>query len=209
MDILFKYFPDLSEEQIDAFRKLGPLVSEWNDKINLISRKDIENLYLHHILHCLAIAKYLEFAPDSQILDLGTGGGFPGIPLAILFPQTHFTLIDARAKKIKVVKALADELDLKNVFGVHARAEEFKGQYDFVVSRAVAPLNQLKKWSDHLILKPQYHSIPNGLICLKGGELLKEEIKALPQGSYVEKTPIDQWFKEDYFQNKYVVYLQA
>lgn len=208
MEVINQYFPHLTETQKATFIALGPAFKRWNEQINVVSRKDIDNLYLHHILHSLSIARYLEFMPDSQILDLGTGGGLPGIPLALLFPEVNFVLIDARAKKIKVVNELCRELNINNVHGVHARAEEFKGQYDFVVSRAVAPLAKLIHWSNHLISKSQYHSVPNGLICLKGGTQLENEIKSMPQGSYYEKIPVSQWFAEPYFQEKFLVYVQ-
>jgi len=160
-------------------------------------------------LHSLAIYKYQKFLPDSQVLDLGTGGGFPGLPLAILQADVNFMLIDARAKKIMVVKELIKALELKNVNAIHIRAEEMKGKYDFVISRAVAPLKQLMEWSGHLYSKHQYHGIPNGLICLKGGQQIKKELKEMPKSTYCDTVPVRNWFNEHWFDEKFVVYVQA
>lgn len=208
MEVILKYFPNLSEGQIAAFEKLGPELREWNNQINVISRKDIQNLYLHHVLHSLAILKFSEFTPGTKILDLGTGGGFPGIPMAIVNPELKFTLIDARAKKIKVVEELCKTLKIKNISAFHQRAEDLKGKFDFVVSRAVAPLPQLLSWSVPLIAQKQFNAIPNGLICLKGGDL-KKELKKLPKGAYFEQVAIKKWFKEAFFDDKYVIYVQG
>jgi 16S rRNA (guanine527-N7)-methyltransferase len=208
MDIILKYFPDLAGLQIERLRQLGPLYREWNEKINVISRKDIDNLYGHHILHALAIAKVIAFRENAEILDLGTGGGLPGIPLAILFPDTRFTLIDGTRKKIKVVEAVRQALDLQNVKARHIRAEELKQQFDFVVCRAVAGLDKLIRWSQLLLKKKQRHALPNGLIALKGGDIQKE-IEALPEGHYVEVYSIADFFQEDYYAEKYVIYVQG
>lgn len=208
MEIITKYFPQLSPLQTRQIEQLHPLYSEWNQKINVISRKDIDNLYERHVLHSLAIAKQFTFLPGSEILDLGTGGGFPGIPLAIFFPETQFTLIDGTGKKIKVVDAIKTDLGLTNVNAKHIRAEELKQHFDFVVSRAVTQLDQLINWSFRLLKKKQQHAIPNGLIALKGGKVYAE-IKALPRKEYVEVDPISNFFEEEYFKDKYIVYVQG
>ncbi|HMR42192.1 MAG TPA: 16S rRNA (guanine(527)-N(7))-methyltransferase RsmG [Saprospiraceae bacterium] len=209
MELILKYFPDLSELQKEQFSRLDLLYREWNAQINVISRKDIEQLYLHHVLHSLAIAKYVKFYPGAEILDIGTGGGFPGIPLAIFYPETKFLLIDGTAKKIKVVQEVAQALNLKNVTARQVRAEELKGQkFDFVLSRGVTTLDKLFDWTGRVLKSKQQHALPNGLIALKGGNL-KEEIKALPKGSFVEKTPISNYFREDFFEEKFVVYVQG
>lgn len=207
MDIILKYFPNLSEQQIEQFRKLGPLYQEWNQKINVVSRKDIDHIYEHHILHSTAIAKFIQFKDGSKILDLGTGGGLPGIPLAILFPDCHFTLIDGTGKKIMVVQEIANELGLKNVTAIQKRAEELKKKFDFVVCRAVASLDKLVMWSERLIDQRQRNAWPNGLITLKGGHI-EEEIKNLPRKYYAEMEPIDQFFDNEYYYEKYLVYIQ-
>ena len=209
MELILKYFPGLGELQKEQFSRLDSLYQEWNAQINVISRKDIEQLYLHHVLHSLAIAKYVKFYPGAEILDIGTGGGFPGIPLAIFYPETQFLLIDGTAKKIKVVQEVAQALNLKNVTARQVRAEELKGQkFDFVLSRGVTTLDKLFDWTDRVLKSKQQHALPNGLIALKGGNL-KEEIKTLPKGSFVEKTPIGSYFKEDFFEEKFVVYVQG
>lgn len=202
------YFPKLSEQQISQFEQLGPLYSEWNAKINVISRKDIDNLYERHVLHSLAIARFIHFHSGAEILDLGTGGGFPGIPLAIFFPQTKFFLIDGTRKKIKVVQEVADALGLKNVKAKQVRAEELKKmKFDFVVSRAVAAIDQLALWSQPLIKMKEQHAIPNGLIALKGGNI-QAEVKLLPRGSYSEINPVSDYFSEPFFAEKHLVYVQ-
>lgn len=208
MESILNYFPQLSERQLALFEQLGPLYRDWNQKINLISRKDIDNLYERHILHSLAIAKFIRFQPEARILDLGTGGGFPGIPLAIFFPQTRFKLVDGTRKKIHVVQDVIEQLALENVEAQQIRAEELKNEkYDFVVSRAVASLDQLLLWSRPLIRSQQKHAIPNGLITLKGGRI-EPEIKALPKGEYVETYPLKKWFDREYFDEKYLLYVQ-
>lgn len=209
MDVILKYFPNLSELQLAQLAQLDALYRDWNEKINLISRKDIDHLYEHHVLHSLAIAKFIEFQPNASVLDIGTGGGFPGIPLAILFPQTRFTLIDGTLKKIKVVQAVAEVLQLKNVAARQIRAEELKNIYfDFVVSRAVTTLDKLWEWSHNLLKNKHLHAIPNGLIILKGGDI-KTEIKSLPKGSYTEVVPVTDYFKTPYFEEKWLVYVQG
>lgn len=209
MELLLKYFPHLSDLQSVQFEQLNPLYRDWNEKINVISRKDIDNLYLHHVLHSLAIAKVVTFKPGAAVLDIGTGGGFPGIPLAILFPETNFTLVDSIGKKIKVVQEVAAAIGLENVTALHQRVEDFKKpQFDFAVTRAVTTLDKLYPWSSRLIKNKEQHVLPNGLIALKGGSL-KEEIKALPRDSYTETYPLSDFFKEDYFQEKFAVYVQA
>ena len=208
MEIIKKYFPNLTPKQLQQFEQLLPLYTDWNQKINVISRKDIENLYERHVLHSLAIAKLYTFLPGAEILDLGTGGGFPGIPLAIFFPETQFTLIDGTGKKIRVVEEVKTALGLTNVHAKQIRAEELKQHFDFVVSRAVAQLDQLINWSFRLLKKKQQHAIPNGLIALKGGNV-QAEIKALPRKEYVEVDPISNLFEEGFFDEKYVVYVQG
>ena len=208
MQLIEKYFPDLSQQQLEQFQELTPLYKEWNEKINVISRKDIDNLNERHILHSLALAKIVNFKAGSEILDLGTGGGFPGIPLAIFFPEVKFTLIDGTRKKITVVDAIAQKLELDNVKAKHLRAEECKHRFDFVVSRAVTRLERLIPWSFRLLKHKQVNPIPNGLFAWKGGNI-KEEIKALPNKEYIEKYPIPQYFKEEYFQEKQILYIQG
>lgn len=208
MELITKYFPSLTDRQRQCFEQLGPLYREWNDKINVVSRKDIEQLYEHHVLHSLSIAKVLSFKPGAHVLDLGTGGGFPGIPLAILFPETQFLLIDGTRKKISVVQEVAQSLELHNVTAQHLRAEELKGKFDFVLSRGVAPLDQLAQWSFRLIAEKQRHALPNGILALKGGNL-RTEIKALPKGTYSELFAISDYFDEPFFHEKYIVYVQA
>ena len=204
MDIITKYFADLSEEQRRQFEALYELYQEWNSKINVISRKDIDNLYEHHVLHSLAIAKMLRFKDGTEILDFGTGGGFPGIPLAILFPNCRFRLIDGTGKKIRVATEVANAIGLKNCTSEHKRGEEEKGKYDFVVSRAVMPLPDLERIVRKNISNKQRNSMPNGIICLKGGNV---EGEIQPFRKYVEVTEISQWFEEEWFKEKYVIYL--
>ncbi len=207
-EIIWKYFPHLDAYQRQQIEALDGLYREWNARINVISRKDIDNLYLHHVLHSMAIGKEVAFAPGAQVLDLGTGGGFPGIPLAILFPETQFTLIDGTGKKIKVVQAVAEALQLDNVEALHVRAEMLKGRkFDFVVSRAVAALDKLVMWSFPLLKKQMQHALPNGLLALKGGNI-RSEIAALPKGSYTELFPLTDYFDEPWFADKYLVYVQ-
>lgn len=209
MTEILKYFPNLTEAQQNQFALLLPLYKEWNEKINVVSRKDIDNLYLHHVLHSLAIAKVLRFKDGSRILDLGTGGGFPGIPLAILHPSVSFMLVDSTAKKIRVVQEVTEALGLKNVEAQHIRVEDIKGQlFDFVVTRAVTSLDQLFRWSRKLIKNKHINILPNGIFALKGGSI-REEIKALGKGQYVDITNISKFFEEEYFEEKVVAYVQG
>lgn len=204
MEEILKAFPSLTATQIEQFQALLPLYKEWNDKINVISRKDIDNLYAHHVLHSLAIAQYIRWKPGTHILDFGTGGGFPGIPLAIMFPECNFKMIDGTGKKIKVVNAVAQAIGLKNVEAVHIRGEEEKGKFDFVVSRAVMPLPDLVKIVRKNISTSQRNALPNGLICLKGGDLVAE---TQPFKNKVQLTPISQWFDNEWFNDKHLIYL--
>lgn len=204
MDIILKYFPGLTEHQIDLFRRLYPIYKEWNEKINVISRKDFDFFYERHVLHSLSIAKFIQFKPNTYILDVGTGGGFPGIPLSIIFPETNFLLVDSIGKKIKVVDAVVEHLALKNVRTQWTRAEELQEKFDFIITRAVAPLPDLWKWTGKLLEKKSIHGLHNGLIALKGGDI-KEELQPF-KGRYIEHK-ISAYFKEPYFEGKQIVYL--
>ena len=204
VELIDKYFPQLTPRQREQFEQLGPLYEDWNAKINVISRKDIGNLYEHHVLHSLGIAKAIRFRPGTTVMDLGTGGGFPGIPLAILFPDVQFHLVDSIGKKIRVATEVATSIGLENVTLRHCRAEEEKQLFDFVVSRAVMPLADLVKIIRKNIRKESQNSYPNGLICLKGGELQNE----IGQFKHVaDVTPLDKVFEEDYFKEKKVVFV--
>ena len=204
MELIKKYFPNLTNEQTAQLEQLYGLYHEWNEKINVISRKDIDNLYLHHVLHSLSIGLFTRFKPDTRILDFGTGGGFPGIPLAILFPECRFRLIDGTGKKIKVATEIANAIGLKNVEAVHLRGEDEKGRYDYVVSRAVMPLPDLVKIVKKNISHKQINALPNGIICLKGGNI-NEEIK--PFRKIIEVTPIATMIDEEWFAEKNILYL--
>ena len=204
MDIILKYFPNLSEVQQQQFAALYDLYTDWNSKINVISRKDITNLYEHHVLHSLGIAKVMQFRPETTVMDLGTGGGFPGIPLAILFPETHFHLVDSIGKKVKVATEIANAIGLKNVTTRHCRAEEEKQLFDFVVSGAVMPLADLLKIIRKNIKKEQHNALPNGLICLKGGELERE---VMPVKHQTLMYDLKDYFEEEFFETKKVVYV--
>ena len=204
IDIITKYFSDISDEQRRQFEALYDLYQDWNSKINVISRKDIDNLFEHHVLHSLAIAKTIRFKDGSEILDFGTGGGFPGVPLAILFPNCHFRLIDGTGKKIRVATEVANAIGLKNCHPEHKRGEEEKGKYDFVVSRAVMPLPDLERIVRKNISTKQRNAMPNGIICLKGGNV---EGEIQPFLKYAEVSEISQWFDEEWFKEKYVIYL--
>ncbi len=203
MDIILKYFPGLTEEQQEQFSKLGALYEEWNAKINVISRKDIESLYERHVLHSLGIAKIMEFKAGTHVLDVGTGGGFPGIPLAILFPDTQFYLVDVIAKKIKVVNEVARALGVNNVKAEQRRAGTFNDRFDFIVSRAVTNMPDFVKWIRKNIAKKSNHELQNGILYLKGGDLT-DELAAFPKAIQYELTD---YFEEDFFETKKVVYL--
>ena len=204
MKQILKYFPDLSDEQQRQLAMLEELYRDWNAKINVISRKDIDNLYEHHVLHSMSIAKMINFHPGTKILDFGTGGGFPGIPLAILFPECQFKLIDGTGKKIRVAQEVAQAIGLKNCEPQHLRGEDEKGRYDFVVSRAVMPLPDLAKIVRKNMAREQRNALPNGIVCLKGGDLQSE---LQPFRHIVDTAELSQWFSEEWFKQKYVIYL--
>ena len=206
MKLILKYFPDINDEQKRQFEQLEPLYKEWNMQINVVSRKDIDELYTRHILHSLAIAKVIDFKDGSKILDVGTGGGFPGIPLAILFPKTHFFLVDSIGKKIKVVKEISQAIGLKNLEAEHKRAEEVKFKYDFIVSRAVTNLPKFNTWIKGKFNINSRHKIKNGLLYLKGGDLT-EELKEAGRKHQLYNIP--DFFEEEFFETKKVVYLKA
>jgi 16S rRNA (guanine527-N7)-methyltransferase len=203
VSILYKYFPNISVRQQEQFAKMEALYQDWNLKINVVSRKDIYELYLRHVLHSLGIAKVMEFKAGASVLDVGTGGGFPGIPLAIVFPDTQFTLVDAIGKKIRVVNEVVAGLGLKNVKTRHSRVEELPGGYDFIVSRAVAAMPTFVHWTRGKIKKKSTHALPNGILYLKGGDLT-EELSEYPQARIY---PLTDFFEEDFFETKKVVYL--
>lgn len=207
VDVIWKYFPDLSDKQKSQFEMMGELYTDWNEKINVISRKDIQNLYVHHILHSLAIAQFISFKSGTKIADLGTGGGFPGIPLAIIFPECRFVLTDSIQKKIKVASAVIESLELENVRAEAKRLEEVKEKFDFVVTRAVAKIDKILPWSRRVLSDKHKNFYPNGLIALKGD--MKEELKLLPKHEYREVEPISQYFDEPYFEDKFILYVQG
>jgi 16S rRNA (guanine527-N7)-methyltransferase len=204
MKLIEKYFPTLTEEQKRQFEALDALYHDWNEKINVISRKDIDNLYEHHVLHSLAIAKFINFKSGTQILDFGTGGGFPGVPLAIMFPECEFKLIDGTGKKIRVAQEVNNAIGLKNCHPEHLRGEDEKDKYDFVVSRAVMPLPDLLKIVRKNISKEQRNAMPNGVICLKGGDLQSE---TQPFRRIVESMELSTYFEEEWFKEKHVIYV--
>lgn len=204
MNIIEKYFPQLTDVQHRQFAMLDELYREWNAKINVISRRDIDNLYEHHVLHSLAIAKAISFRPGSEILDFGTGGGFPGIPLAILFPECRFKLIDGTGKKIRVAQEVCTAIGLENCRPEHLRGEDEKGRYDFIVSRAVMPLPDLLRIVRKNVSKTQRNALANGVICLKGGDV-QAEIQ--PCRRIAETSDISQWFSEEWFKEKHVIYV--
>ena len=203
MKIVLKYFPDLSEIQIKQFEQLKLLYQDWNLKINVVSRKDIDELYLRHVLHSLGIAKVQSFLPGTKILDVGTGGGFPGIPLAILFPEVQFHLVDSIGKKIKVVAEVSQGLQLQNIKITNARVETVTGQYDFIVSRAVAQMETFARWVKHSVAKKSNHELKNGILYLKGGDLA-EELLLFPKATIY---PLQDYFEEHFFETKSVVHL--
>jgi 16S rRNA (guanine527-N7)-methyltransferase len=204
MELIQKYFPGLSPGQLEQFAQLKPLYEEWNARINVISRKDIDHLYERHVLHSLGIAKVISFKSGTDILDVGTGGGFPGIPLAILFPECHFHLVDSIGKKIKVVQEIAGAIGLSNVEASQNRAEQLQEKYDFVVSRAVTDLKEFHGWVKHRFNKPWQNSLRNGILCLKGGDLTQELQEARVKHKLF---PLSAYFEEEYFQTKSVVHI--
>lgn len=203
IELIEKHFK-ISQLQKQQFSQLPDLYKSWNEKINVVSRKDVDNLMVHHVLHSLSIAKFVSFIDGAEILDIGTGGGFPGIPLAIMFPGANFTLVDSISKKINVVKAISESIQLNNVAALSIRAEQVNGTFDFAVSRATAPLTDLEKWSRGKIKKVSKHTLYNGIICLKGGDLT-DEIK--PFKNKVSLVPVNQYFSYDFFDTKFVVHL--
>ncbi len=203
MELVQKYFPNLSDVQIKQFEALGPLYTEWNSKINVISRKDIDNLYEQHVLHSLAIAKYVEFVPGQTILDAGTGGGFPGVPLAILFPDTQFVLADSINKKLTVITAIAEAIGIQNITTKHIRVEELHGPYDYVVSRAVTRLNEMWQWVEKSIDYQPESAIKNGLIYLKGGDISAE----IPNNCSIQQIPLQELINEPQFADKALVHI--
>ncbi|PKR81152.1 16S rRNA (guanine(527)-N(7))-methyltransferase RsmG [Brumimicrobium salinarum] len=205
MNEILKYFPNLNQDQIQKFEQLDALYREWNSQINVISRKDMDSFYTHHVLHSLAIAKIIRFNPGTTILDVGTGGGFPGIPLAILFPECDFHLVDSIGKKIKVVKAVCEALDLKNVKASHSRVEQIQGKYDFIISRAVTQMPQFISWVRKKINKKHINALPNGILYLKGGDLTKEMSSVQ---TFNTTYPIADYFNNPFFETKKVVYVQ-
>lgn len=204
IDIITKYFPELTNKQKEQFAALYDLYQDWNAKINVISRKDITNLYEHHVLHSLAIAKFINFRDDTNVLDFGTGGGFPGIPLAIIYPQANFKMIDGTGKKIKVATEVANAIGLENVLPQHKRGEEEKGKFDFIISRAVMPLPDLMKIVCKNIAKDNHNALENGVIVLKGGNL-EEELQPYRKVALVEN--LSQWFTEEWFEEKNLIYV--
>lgn len=206
MNPIVSHFPNLTQEQLDRFERLGPIYRSWNEKINLISRKDIDQLYLHHVLHSLAIARFIQFKPGTRILDAGTGGGFPGIPLAIFFPEVEFVLADSIAKKIKVVQAVADEIGLKNLETRCCRVETIPEKFDFVVSRAVTSLPEFSRWVRKLIKPDGFNYIRNGIIYLKGGDL-DAELRPFKGKARIQE--ISAYFEEECFESKKIIFIPA
>jgi 16S rRNA (guanine527-N7)-methyltransferase len=203
MELITRYFPALSDTQLQQFQQLQPLYEDWNHKINVISRKDIGNFYEHHVLHSLAIAKAVQFVPDTRVLDVGTGGGFPGVPLAVLFPETEFVLVDSIGKKLRVIDAIAAEIGLTNVTTLHDRAENVPGKFNFITSRAVTRLNEAWGWVAHAIEPQQKNNIQNGMLYLKGGDISSE----LPHNATVERFELSAWFSEAYFSEKSLIHI--
>lgn len=206
MDILLQYFDDFTPTQIQQFTALEALYKEWNEKINVVSRKDIDQIYLHHVLHSLSIAAITDFKPGADIIDIGCGGGFPGVPLAIFYPEVNFHMVDSIGKKLKVVQAVAEVAGIKNITTQHSRAEEIKNKkFDFAVSRAVAPLKELWTWSKPLLKKENKNEMINGLICLKGGDLHQEIFES---GTRPKMMSVYEIFNEEYFKEKYIIYVK-
>ncbi len=206
VDTLLKYFDDFTPTQIQQFEALEALYKEWNEKINVVSRKDIDEIYLHHVLHSLSIAAIASFKPGAEVIDIGCGGGFPGVPLAIFFPEVRFHMVDSIGKKLKVVEAVAEGAGIKNITTQHTRAEEIKNKkFDFAVSRAVAPLKELWTWTKPLLKKEHKNEMPNGLICLKGGDLHQEIFES---GTRPKMMSVYEIFKEEYFLEKYIIYVK-
>ncbi len=202
--LIKKYFPEITEKQLEQFELLFPLYSEWNEKINVVSRKDIDNLMIHHVLHSLAIAKIIPFRSGTEILDVGTGGGFPGIPLAILFPEVKFMLVDSIGKKIKVVQGVSESLGLTNVTALNVRAEDVDQDFEFIISRAVTRITPFYYWVKNKISPNHFHILRNGLICLKGGDLTEELVELGKKHKVFELSSL---FKEEFFESKKVVYV--
>lgn len=209
IDIILKYFPEITELQKQQFSALYELYKTANEKVNVISRKDIDQLYERHILHSLAIAKFIQFIPHTKVLDLGTGGGFPGIPLAIMFPEVNFTLCDSISKKIVVAESIAEALELPNTDFVVGRVENLKEQFEFVVSRAVAPMEQLYRWTQSYIDETSRNNKLNGYLLLKGGDLKDEtkDIKRINRKLFVDEYPLKDWFEEEFFETKKLIYI--
>jgi len=206
MDIILKYFSEFSSLQLQQFEALEGLYKEWNEKINVVSRKDIDQIYLHHVLHSLSIAAIANFKPGAEVIDIGCGGGFPSIPLAIFFPEVKFHAVDSIGKKLKVVEAVAEGANIKNITTQHTRAEEIKNRkFDFAISRAVAPLKELWTWSKPLLKKENRNEINNGLICLKGGDLHQEIFES---GTRPKMMSVYDIFSEDFFKEKYIIYVK-
>ncbi len=207
VEIIHKYFPDITDKQAQQFDQLLPLYKEWNEKINVISRKDIDNLYERHVLHSLSIAKWTSFRDKSKIMDIGCGGGFPSIPLAILYPEVSFHCVDSVNKKLTVINAVSEKIGLENIKTTHSRAENINSQYDFVINRAVAPFTKLLSWTRKNIRSNQKNAIPNGMISLKGGDLSKE-LSSIRKKEYYEVTALSDYFEEEFFSTKYIIYIQ-
>ena len=206
--LIQKYFPSLSAKQLEQFSELKGLYQYWNERINVISRKDIDNLYVHHVLHSLSIARWITFAPGTRIIDLGSGGGFPAIPLAIMFPESAFTCVDSIGKKLKVVNAVSSSIELSNVNTIHSRIEDIDHKVDFIVCRAVANLERLLTWTRGKFLKTSQNAVRNGLIALKGGTI-EQELNGIPSKKSIEVTDISEYFDEAYFDQKFIIYCPA